>query len=172
MITQKPVGVVRVSRQVGVPARTAWRALTDWERQREWMPATRVRVVSPGDAGGVGGRLEAWTGLGPLGFLDTMIVTAWDPPRRCEVRHTGRMVRGQGVFAVVPIDAYRCMVVWEEHLDLPLGRLGRATWPVVAPMARAGLTWALRRFAAHVVQRATPPHDHVRLPARPTGNRT
>ncbi|HEU0042208.1 MAG TPA: SRPBCC family protein [Jiangellaceae bacterium] len=144
---------MRVSRQVGVPARTAWDVLTDWERQGEWMPVTRVRVVSPGDAGGVGGRLEAWTGLGPLGFVDTMIVTGWDPPRRCVVRHTGSVVRGHGVFAVEPIDACRCRVVWQEYLDLPLGRFGRATWPVVAPLARAGLAWALRRFAAHAVQR-------------------
>jgi hypothetical protein len=142
---------VRVSRQVGVPARAAWDLLTDWERQGEWMPVTRVRVVSPGDTHGVGGRLEARTGLGPLGFVDTMIVTGWDPPRRCEVLHTGRVVRGPGVFAVEPIDAYRSLVVWEEHLDLPLGRLGRATWPVVAPMARAGLAWALRRFAATLI---------------------
>jgi hypothetical protein len=38
-------------------------------------------------------------------------------------------------------------VVWEERVELPLGRLGRAGWPLVRPLARAGLGFALRRLA-------------------------
>jgi hypothetical protein len=136
---------VRVARVVAVPADLAWRALTDWERQGEWMPATRVRS-NEGDR--VGGQIEAWTGIGPFGFLDTMTITAWDPPCRCEVLHTGRLVRGSGVFAVEPVAANRCRVVWEEHLDLPLGTVGRVGWLLVHPLARGGLAFALRRFAS------------------------
>jgi hypothetical protein len=32
-------------------------------------------------------------------------------------------------------------------VELPLGRLGRAGWPLVRPLARAGLGFALRRLA-------------------------
>ena len=98
---------VRVARIVAVPAERAWQVLTDWERQGDWIPATRVRST---DGHQVGGRIEAWTGLGPVGFLDVMTITAWDPPRRCEVLHTGRVVRGPGVFAVDPLTGNRCRV--------------------------------------------------------------
>jgi hypothetical protein len=38
--------------------------------------------------------------------------------------------------------------VWREVLDLPLGALGRAGWPLVRPAMRAGVRLSLRRFAA------------------------
>jgi hypothetical protein len=135
---------VRVARIVAVPAERAWQVLTDWERQGDWIPATRVRST---DGHQVGGRIEAWTGLGPVGFLDVMTITAWDPPRRCEVLHTGRVVRGPGVFAVEPLIGNRCRVVWEEHLALPFGALGRLGWPLVRPLATSGLAFSLRRLA-------------------------
>ena len=142
---------VRVARDVAAPAVRAWQVLTDWERQGDWMPATRVRSR---DGQRVGGRIEARTGIGPVGFLDTMTITAWDPPRRCEVLHTGRLVRGPGVFAVDPLPEGGCRVVWEEHLDLPFGTLGRLGWPLVRPLARAGLAFALRRFTGALARDA------------------
>jgi Polyketide cyclase / dehydrase and lipid transport len=135
---------VRVARVVMAPAERAWQVLTDWERQGDWIPATRVRSS---DGHQVGGRIEAWTCVGPVGFLDTMTITSWDPPRRCEVLHTGRLVRGPGTFAVEPVSPGSCRVVWEEHLDLPLGAVGRLAWPLVYPLVRAGFAFALRRLA-------------------------
>jgi hypothetical protein len=141
---------VRVARRVTVPADVAWHVLTDWPAQGSWMPLTRVRIVGPGNGHEVGARLEAWTGVGRAGFLDTMIVTAWEPPRRCEVLHTGRLVRGPGIVAVRALDAEACEVVWEEQLDLPFGLVGRVGWPVVRPLVGGGLGYALRRFARYV----------------------
>lgn len=142
---------LRVSRTVPAPGEHVWRVLTDWSAQSSWMPLTRVRPVGEGQGREVGSRIEAWTGFGRIGFLDTMIVTSWEPPDRCEVMHTGRVVRGPGVFAVEALGPYSCRVVWEEHLHLPLGALGRLGWVVVVPLARAGLRYALRRFAAYAV---------------------
>jgi carbon monoxide dehydrogenase subunit G len=136
---------VRVSRVIAVPPERAWQVLTDWERQGDWIPATRVHSRNGHQ---VGGRIEAWTGVGPVGFLDTMTITVYDPPRYCEVLHTGRVVRGPGVFAVEPLSLTSCRVMWEEHLDLPLGVVGRVAWPLVHPLARAGLALALRRLAS------------------------
>jgi carbon monoxide dehydrogenase subunit G len=136
---------------VDAPPERVWAALTDWVRTDEWMLATDVRTVG-GPAQGVGGRLEARTGVPVpgrphLGLLDTMEITGWDPPRRVEVRHTGRAVRGSGVFEVRPRGADSTLV-WTELVDLPLGALGRLGWPVVRPAVRAGLSLSLRRFAA------------------------
>ena len=39
--------------------------------------------------------LRAVTAIGPVGFTDTMEIVEWDPPHRCVVRHTGRVVRGE-----------------------------------------------------------------------------
>lgn len=135
---------VRVATHVGVPATRAWALLTDWERHSSWIYATRVRSV---DGDRVGGRIDAFTGLGPLGFLDVMRINRWEPPWLCEVAHTGRLVRGAGAFRVEPVGSSACRVVWEEHPELPLGAVGRLGWVVVRPLAKAGLALALRRFA-------------------------
>ncbi|WP_035812189.1 SRPBCC family protein [Jiangella gansuensis] len=144
--------VVAVTRTVPAPAEHVWRVLTDWPAQTDWMPLTRVRTVGDSSGHEVGAQIEAWTGVGRVGFLDTMVVTAWEPPTRCEVLHTGRVVRGPGIFAVTALGARHTAVTWKEHLDLPLGRLGRAGWPVARPFVRAGLAMALRRFASYAVR--------------------
>jgi carbon monoxide dehydrogenase subunit G len=122
-----------------------WAALTDWDRQGEWMLGTRVRGTV-GDGRGVGGQIEAVTGIGPLRIRDKMRVTRWEPPHVCLVVHYGRLVRGTGGFVVREHPA-GATVVWSEALDLPLGLLGRLGWPVIRPAVRWGLTRSLRRFA-------------------------
>jgi carbon monoxide dehydrogenase subunit G len=118
-----------------------WQVAMDWSRQREWMLGTQVSGGT-----GAGAEVVARTGIGPVGFADTMVITQWDPPRRCVVRHTGRIVRGLGIFEVVP-SGQQSEFRWTERLRLPWplsGRLGRWT---VAPVARWGLGASLRRFA-------------------------
>jgi hypothetical protein len=137
---------------VDAPAAVTWAAVTAWARQGEWMLGTRVRVTDPGpDAAapghGVGAGLEAITGRGPLAFRDTMVVTGWDPPRRCEVRHTGRVVRGTGIFEVVERGPAASRLVWTEELELPLGGLGSVGWRLLAPAFTAGVRHSLKRFA-------------------------
>ena len=48
----------------------------------------------------VGSRMAAFTGVGSIGFLDTMIVTGYDPPCRWITDHDGEFVRGVGIFEV------------------------------------------------------------------------
>jgi hypothetical protein len=75
-----------------------------------------------------------------------MVITEWDPPRRCVVRHTGRVVRGLGIFEVTgrgPGSEFR----WTERLQLPWplsGWLGRL---LVVPVARRSLAASLGRLA-------------------------
>jgi len=75
-----------------------------------------------------------------------MVVSEWDPPRRCVVRHTGRVVRGAGIFEVAPSGA-GAEFRWAEQLDLPLAAAGRLGWPLVRPLAQRGMDASLRRFA-------------------------
>jgi hypothetical protein len=132
---------------VDAPADAVWRKVTDWEGQGDWMLGTRVRTTGEGDGRRPGATLSAVTGIGPLGVTDRMEIVEWTPPRRCVVRHLGRVVRGDGVFEVVPLDAERARFLWSELLDLPLGRLGALGWPVLRPAFRAGVAFSLRRMA-------------------------
>lgn len=126
----------------GAPPERVFEVLTDWPRHAEWMPFTRAE-------GGreAGAALEAWTGIGPVGFLDTMVITDWRPGERVAVRHTGRVVRGEAFFQVTPVDGGGSRVVWAERVDLPLGVLGRAGWLVAGPLVRAFMGVGLRRLS-------------------------
>src|SRR3954466_14018058 len=135
---------------IEAPPERVWTALTDWVRQGEWILATDVRPVI-GPARGVGGRRVAVPGVPlpggrRLGVVDTMEITRWEPPTRVDVLHTGRVVRGSGVFEIVPEEG-RTRFLWSERLDLPLGPLGRLGWLAVEPVMRAGVRRSLRRFA-------------------------
>jgi len=128
---------IRREVQVPAPADEVWDYVTDWTRQREWVPFTRTEVVA-GPVDAVGGRLRAWTGIGPVGFWDTMTVTAYDRfpdgGGRCEVLHTGRVVRGEGEFIVRAESPRSCRLTWVELAPVPLGRLGAWCWPLVRPL--------------------------------------
>jgi uncharacterized protein YndB with AHSA1/START domain len=134
-----------VRQDVNAPAERVWSALVNWDLHDEWMLLTRA---SGGAA--VGESIEAFTGIGRIGFLDRMTIVVWEPPHRAVVRHTGRVVRGSGAFEVRELSAGRSTVVWSEWVDLPLGVLGRAGWPLVRPLLRAGVSFSLRRLARYV----------------------
>jgi hypothetical protein len=133
---------------VDAPAETVWTYVTDWERQGEWMLGTRVHVTG-GDGRGAGTTLRAVTGIGPLGVPDTMEVVEFRQggPWRAVVRHTGRVIRGEGFFEVVELGPERSRFTVTELIDLPLGGLGRLGWPLARPVIRAGFVASLRRMA-------------------------
>jgi uncharacterized protein YndB with AHSA1/START domain len=134
-----------VTQDVNAPADRVWSVLVDWDAHGEWMLFTRA---SGGAA--VGEPIEAFTGIGRVGFVDRMTIVVWEPPHRAVVRHTGRVVRGSGAFEVRELSPGRSQVVWSEWIDLPLGALGRAVWPLVRLVVHAGVSFSLRRLARYV----------------------
>jgi carbon monoxide dehydrogenase subunit G len=134
---------VEVSSRIVLPAapEQVWPAVVDWAGQHQWMLGTRVH-----GSHGLGATVVARTGIGPLAFTDTMVISDWDPPRRCVVRHTGRVVRGAGIFEVTPRGP-GCEFRWTEQLDLPLAAVGRLGWRLARPLAQRGMDISLRRFA-------------------------
>ena len=138
---------VRLQREIDVaaPASVVWDYITDWPRQGEWVPMTRVEVVDRST--GLGGSIRAWTGLGKVGFWDPMTITAWerlpDGGGRCEVLHLGKLVRGEGEFTVQSHGPGTSRFVWAEVLVLPLGVLGAFGWRAVRPVAERVIDRAL-----------------------------
>lgn len=137
-----------VSVDVAAPVELVWRRVSDWTGQGDWVLATRVEVTG-GDGRSVGSTLCATTGFGPAAFADTMDVTefAEGGPWRAAVRHTGRVIRGGGIFEVVELGPERSRFLWTELLELPLGTLGQAGWPLVRPVTRALLGVSCKRLA-------------------------
>lgn len=144
--------LVRSEVEVASPADVVWDYVTDWSRQGEWIPFSRVEPI--GTANGVGGRVRARTGIGPVGFWDPMTITAWsvsgDGSARCEVLHTGGLVRGEAEFSVVARGFNACTFRWWEHLQIPGGLLGALVWRLAGRAMQKTVDLSLRRMAARV----------------------
>ncbi len=151
---------LEVSTEVDAPAEATWSVLTDWARQSEWALLTTTRGIGPTGGHAVGEQVHAFTGVGRLGFLDTMVVEAWEPPHRCRVRKTGRVVRGAAEFVVTPLPGGRSRVAYRAEVVVPGGRLGHLAWPLVRAGFAAGFSRSLDTLAA-IVEREQ---------ARPTGS--
>src|SRR3954470_8824147 len=71
-----------------------------------------------------------FTGLGPVGFLDSMLVVRWEPPAdgeaRFAVRKTGRGLRGWADVRMTAHTGGGTHVFWREEIvprPEPVGRL-------------------------------------------------
>ncbi|MGP3919919.1 SRPBCC family protein [Nonomuraea sp. 10N515B] len=125
--------------QVAAPPEQVFALITDWPRHQEWMFLTTAVQTGPDT-------IEAYTGVRPFGFLDTMTITQWRPPAWVRVEHTGRIVRGRGAIRVLP-RAGGSRVVWAEELRPPFGPLGRALWPIVRLVGIVFARRSLRKLA-------------------------
>ena len=139
-------GRLRSEVTIAAPASVVWDYVTDWPRQGDWVPSTRVELVD--DAKGLGGRFRAWTGVGPVGFWDPMTITAWertpDGGGRCEVLHLGAVVKGEGEFTVLAVDDHTSRFVWAEVVVIPFGRLGALGWRFSRPVVERFVDHGLR----------------------------
>ena len=122
-------------------------AITDWPQQHRWMLGTSV-TAGKHQGRALSGTIIALTRLGPFGFRDPMTITEWEPPYRCGVMHTGRIVRGTGLFEVQPMPnkPEQSNFVWSEVTTLPFGVVGRLGWVLAAPFVNMAIDYSLRRF--------------------------
>ncbi|MEV0597026.1 SRPBCC family protein [Nonomuraea cavernae] len=125
---------------VDAPPEQVFALVTDWPRHDEWMFLTTARATGKDT-------VEAFTGIGRLGFLDTMTITRWNPPTEVRMLHTGALIRGTGVIRIRP-DGDGSRVIWAEELELPFGPAGRALWPLARPVVNALARRSLRTLAA------------------------
>lgn len=131
---------IAMSLVINAPIEKVWQSLGQWEKQGEWMLLTKVEVTSK-IREGVGTSIAAFTGLGKIGLMDHMSVTAWQPPYICDVVHTGRIIKGTGRFELSKIDAFSTRFDWSEEIQAP-----RAIFLLIAPGLYAGVRISLMAF--------------------------
>jgi hypothetical protein len=139
---------------VNAPASKVFAAFLNWEKQSEWIPFTRVRVVE-GD-GGEGSLVEAVTALGPATLRDELRVVKVNAPYEVRVVHCGKVLRGPGSMRCTPMSGDRTQIVLHEWFHLPAGAVGKIAWPVLWPGSKLGFTGVLRRFGRLVEQGTLP----------------
>jgi hypothetical protein len=138
---------ISVSQIVNMPPSIVFAAATDWPRQREWIPGTRVTLVDL-DGKSVGSTIAAYTGFFSIGFTDLMEITNWEPPYLCQVKHIGRFIRSStGTFSVEQVSEMSTRFNWSETIALPFGIFGRIGWVLAKPVACRALSFSLKRFA-------------------------
>ena len=132
---------IAISLKINAPIQKVWDSLVQWEKQGEWMLQTKVWVTSE-ITEGVGTSINAFTGIGPLGVLDSMTVTAWQPPHTCDVLHTGKIIKGTGRFHLREITSDTTIFDWSEEVIAP-----RVLFLVMLPALYIGVRISLSRFA-------------------------
>jgi hypothetical protein len=127
----------------------AWAAIADWESQGNWMLQTKVWVTSQ-IREGAGTSISAFTGplykfypkFSSLGLLDTMVVTKWQPPKICDVVHTGKVLKGTGSFVLSPINSTSTKFNWSETIEC-----SRIKFLAIAPFLWVGVRISLARLS-------------------------
>jgi hypothetical protein len=132
---------IAISIIINAPVQRVWDELSAWERQGDWMLATKIWVTSE-IREGVGTEIEALTGFGKLGILDVMRVTSWDPPYSADVIHTGSIIKGTGRFELVATSATTTRFNWSEEIIAP-----RLIFLALLPGLYSGVRISLFRFA-------------------------
>ena len=127
----------------------AWQAIADWEDQGRWMLQSKVWVTSQ-IREGVGTSIAAFTGplyksypkFAKFGLLDTMVVSNWQPPIRCDVLHTGKVLKGTGTFELVKISESATKFTWSEDIEC-----SRLQFLAIYPFLWIGVRISLARLS-------------------------
>jgi uncharacterized membrane protein len=143
-------GEVTATVIVNAPADRVFAAFVNWERQSEWIPFTRVRVLE-GD-GGEGSLIEAITGVGSTGLRDEIRVVRVDAPYEVRIVHCGKILRGPASMRCTAMAGDRTQVVMHEWFHLPGGQATKLAWPLIWPGSKLSLTGALKKFGRLVEQ--------------------
>lgn len=140
---------IRISLTLACNQERAWQAIADWEGQGSWMLQSKVWVTSQ-IREGVGTSIAAFTGpfyksypkFAKLGLLDTMVVTNWQPPIRCDVLHTGKVLKGTGTFELIEISQSATRFNWSEDIEC-----SRLQFIAIYPFLWIGVRISLARLS-------------------------
>lgn len=107
-----------------------WEVVSDLQSQKAWMADLHsLRITSPRQSG-VGTEMAVTSKLFGLPVVkDRMVITAWEPARRFDVKHVGSF-SGSGAFILDAVPG-GSVFRWIEDFNPPLGALGEITFALV-----------------------------------------
>jgi hypothetical protein len=134
------------------PPAAVWDVVTDFAAYGDWMPLTRMRLDAGGPRPGWG--FAGFSGLGRVGFSDSMLVSVWAPPREdgrgsFRIVKTGWLLGGWAQIAVEP-EGTGSRLDWHEDVvvkPLPFKRL-------FAPLLTRSSQWLYGRAVDAMLARA------------------
>jgi hypothetical protein len=145
------VKTVTLSYSVNISAdqKTIFDYLTDWDKQSDWIMFTTVNKLST-SPNQEGTKLSAMTKFGLLKFIDTMVVTEWNPYEKIIVEHTGRVILGKGLFRIQSTALNSCEFIWEEITPVPFGIIGQIGLFIVKPIMKLLFGLSLKKLKRNI----------------------
>lgn len=140
------MGSFEVHLSTPLPATETFARVLDFDAHTEITPLTTVHHTLPIRAGS---DFVARTGVGCLGFDDTMEIDEYAPPTlsergRCTIRKTGRWVLGGIDLEVTPTSAHTSVLHWRQ--DITVRGFSRLSDPLVTDVARIAYREVLNRL--------------------------
>lgn len=149
------MGTLHLTRHTSATPTAVWDVVTDFAGYGDWMPMTRM--VTDDGAPRLGWGFAGISGIGPLSFSDSMLLTQWDPPVPSTEAATGPAAPvAPSVFRIVKtgrlLGGWAEITITPEPSESSPGVLGsRLDWVedvVVRPMP-------FKRFFDPVLDRAS-----------------
>jgi hypothetical protein len=139
-----------VVRTIPLPARDVFEELTDWAGHAEWVPLTRVEILT--GEGGAGTEFVATTGVGIAALPDRMRVDSLDPAAMTvDITKIGPVLTGTVHLRVVSTGDSSCRLEWVEEIQVPYAPQFLAR--PIAFAARRGFSTAISRMVARLEAR-------------------
>jgi uncharacterized protein YndB with AHSA1/START domain len=133
-----------VTRDLPLPASVVFAELIDWEGHANWVPLTRVEILS-GD-GGPGTEFIATSGIGPLALPDRMRVDALDPEQMTvHITKVGPVLTGVVHLSVTDKGDGTSRLEWVENIRVPV--LPQFLAKPVGAAARQGFNTSITKMA-------------------------
>jgi hypothetical protein len=145
-----------VVRDLPLPARAVFDELIDWVGHGDWVPLTRVEILS-GD-GGPGSEFVATTGIGPAALPDRMRVDRLDvDDMTVEITKIGPLLTGAVRLAVIGTGDATSRLEWVEEIRVPYAPQFLAT--PLAWAAKRGFSTSITKMATLMKKRGHLPGD-------------
>lgn len=136
-----------VTRDLPLPAGVVFDELIDWKGHANWVPLTRVEVLT-GD-GGPGTEFVATTGIGPIALPDRMRVDVLDPTAMtADITKIGPVLTGQVYLSVMSTGATSSRLEWVEDIRVP--GVPQFLAGLVAKAAAKGFQTSITRLAKRI----------------------
>lgn len=141
-----------VVRGIPLPARAVFEELVDWAGHAEWVPLTRVEILT-GD-GGPGTEFIATSGIGPAALPDRMRVESLDAEAMTvAITKIGPVLSGEVRLRVVSTGETSCRLEWVEEIRVPYAPQFLAR--PIAAAARRAFSSAITRMVKRIRSRST-----------------